>query len=79
MFKRMKLAKKIGLGFGALVVLSAIAAGVAWYGLKGLESISALDRQATRAVEPAGVMRGTNAAAFEGLEHAFAVPHHEKP
>ena len=35
--------------------------------------------QATRAVEPADVMRGTNAAAFEQLEHAFAVPRQEKP
>ena len=51
MFRNMTLAKKMGFGFGTLIVLSAVAGGAAWYGLDGLRTISALDRQATTTVD----------------------------
>jgi hypothetical protein len=51
MFKHMKLATKMTLGFGTLVVLAAALGLVAWNGLSGISTISELEADGSRCVE----------------------------
>jgi len=47
MFKNMKLATKMACGFGILVVMAGVLGVAGWYGLKGVTTNVALDKQGT--------------------------------
>ena len=51
MFKNMKLATKMGVGFGVLVVISGILGFVGWSGLTNVTQNAALNRQGNECLQ----------------------------